>query len=134
LELVARLASHEPTGKGTHRPIADGSPPSTWRTSATPSASGDVRESCVRRAGQHRRGDELERAAAIDAGSGSNVTDYVAHDGSNNAAISADVSDPAAMQAILASPSPELAATMEEHGVVPPLSVLHRGVVQHRFR
>jgi hypothetical protein len=38
-------------------------------------------------------------------------------------AASADVSDPAAMQAILASPSPELAATMEEHGVVPPLSV-----------
>jgi hypothetical protein len=64
-----------------------------------------------------------ERAAAIEAGSGSNVTDHVAHDGSNNVAISADVSDPAAMQAILASPSPELAATMEEHGVVPPLSV-----------
>jgi hypothetical protein len=64
-----------------------------------------------------------ERAAAIEAGSGSNMTDHVAHDGSNNVAISADVSDPAAMQAILASPSPELAATMEEHGVVPPLSV-----------
>lgn len=64
-----------------------------------------------------------ERAAAIEAGSGSNVTDHVAHDESNNVALSADVSDPAALQAILASPSPELAAAMQEHGVVPPLSV-----------
>lgn len=51
------------------------------------------------------------------------MTDHVAHDGSNNVALSADVSDPAALQAILASPSPELAAAMQEHGVVPPLSV-----------
>jgi hypothetical protein len=63
-----------------------------------------------------------ERAAAIEAGSGSNVTDYVANDGSKNTAITADVSDPAAIQSMLASPPPELAATMEEHGVVPPIS------------
>lgn len=44
------------------------------------------------------------RAAAVESGSGSNVTDYVAHDGSNNVAISADVSDLSAMQAMLASP------------------------------
>jgi hypothetical protein len=63
------------------------------------------------------------RAAAIESGSGSNVTDYVAQDGSNNIAVSADVSDLAAMGAMLASPPPEVAAAMQEHGVVPPLTV-----------
>jgi hypothetical protein len=47
------------------------------------------------------------RAAAVESGSGSNVTDYVAHDGSNNVAISADVSDLSAMQAMLASLRPQ---------------------------
>jgi len=63
------------------------------------------------------------RAAAIESASGSNVTDYVAHDGSNNIAITADVSDPAAMRSMLESPPPEVAAKMEEHGVVPPLTI-----------
>jgi hypothetical protein len=63
------------------------------------------------------------RAAAVESGSGSNVTDYVAHDGSNNVAIPADVSDLSAMQAMLASPPPEVAAAMAEHGVIPPLTV-----------
>ena len=63
------------------------------------------------------------RAAAIESGSGSNVTDYVAQDGSNNVAISADVSDLAAMAAMVSSPSPEVAAAMQEHGVVPPLTI-----------
>ena len=62
---------------------------------------------------------KADRAAAL----GSNVVDYVAEDGSNNIAISADVSDLAAMGAMLASPSPEVAAAMQEHGVVPPLTV-----------
>ena len=62
------------------------------------------------------------RAAAIESGSGSNVTDYVAHDGSNNIAVTADVQDLDALQALLASPSPEAAAAMEEHGVVPPIT------------
>jgi hypothetical protein len=62
------------------------------------------------------------RAAAIESGSGTNVTDYVAHDGSNNIAITADVQDLDALQAMLASPAPEVAATMEEHGVIPPIS------------
>jgi hypothetical protein len=65
---------------------------------------------------------KAERAAAIEAGSGSNVVDYVAEDGSNNIAITADVSDPAAMQAMLASPPPEVLARMQEHGVVPPIT------------
>jgi hypothetical protein len=66
---------------------------------------------------------KAERAAAIESGSGSNVVDHVAQDGSNNVAVTADVSDLAAMGAMLASPSPEVVATMEAHGVVQPLVV-----------
>ena len=65
---------------------------------------------------------KADRAAAIESGSGTNVTDYVAADGSNNIAVTADVADLAAVQAMLASPPPEVAATMETHGVVPPIS------------
>ena len=53
---------------------------------------------------------KAERAAAIESGSGSNVVDHVAQDGSNNIAITADVSDLAALGALLSSPSPEVAA------------------------
>ena len=63
-----------------------------------------------------------ERAAAIESGTGSNVTDYVAHDGSNNIAITADVQDLDALQAVLTSPPPEVASAMEAHGVVQPIS------------
>ena len=52
---------------------------------------------------------------------GSNVVDYVAEDGSNNIAISLDVDDLPALQAMLASP-PEIQAQMDEHGVVPPIT------------
>ena len=62
------------------------------------------------------------RAEAIGSATGSNVTDYVAHDGSNNIAVSADVQDLAAVQAMLASPSPDVLATMQAHGVIPPLT------------
>jgi hypothetical protein len=65
---------------------------------------------------------KAERAQAIESGSGSNVTDYVAADGSNNIAVTADVSDVAAIRAMLASPPPEVRAKMEEHGVVPPIT------------
>jgi hypothetical protein len=62
------------------------------------------------------------RAAAIESGTGSNVTDYVAADGSKNVAITADVSDPATLQGMLASPPPEVLAAMQEHGVVQPIT------------
>ena len=65
---------------------------------------------------------KAERAVAIESGTGSNVTDYVAHDGSKNVAITADVSDLAALQGMLASPPPEVLAAMESHGVVQPIS------------
>jgi hypothetical protein len=49
-----------------------------------------------------------------------NVTDYVAADGSNNVAVSADIHDLAALQAAMTSPSPEDAAAEERHGVIQP--------------
>ena len=62
------------------------------------------------------------RKAAIESGTGSNVTDYVAADGSNNIAVTADVVDLEALQGMLASPTPEVLAAMQEHGVVQPIT------------
>jgi len=64
---------------------------------------------------------KAERAAAIGA-VGTNVTDYVAADGSNNIAVTADIHDMDAAQALMASPSPEVAAQMQAHGVIPPIT------------
>ena len=64
-----------------------------------------------------------ERAASIGAMGGSNVVDHVAADGSRNVAISMDVADTGAVQAATASPPPELVATMQRHGVIPPVTV-----------
>ncbi len=65
---------------------------------------------------------KAERAAAL--GSvGSDVTDHVALDGSNRIAVTADIHDLDAVQALLDSPPPEVAAQMEAHGVLPPLTV-----------
>jgi hypothetical protein len=66
---------------------------------------------------------KAERAAAIGSASGSNVTDCVAADGSNNIAVTAEASDLDAIRAMAASPSPEVLSRMEAHGVVPPLTV-----------
>jgi hypothetical protein len=62
-----------------------------------------------------------ERAAAIGT-VGTNVTDHVSADGSNMVAITADVPDVAAAQAMLNSPTPETVALMQSHGVVPPVT------------
>jgi hypothetical protein len=67
-------------------------------------------------------GGKADRAAAIESVSGSNVTDYVAADGSNNVAVAAEVADVDALEAMLASPPPDVLATMERHGVVPPIT------------
>ena len=66
---------------------------------------------------------KTERAAAIESGTGSNVVDYVAQDGSNNVAICADVADITAMTSMLAAPPAEVVERMEAHGVVQPLTV-----------
>ena len=65
---------------------------------------------------------KVERAATIGK-FGTNVVDHVAADGSNNIAVTADVHDMAGAQAMMASPSPEDAAAMGRHGVIPPLTV-----------
>ena len=65
---------------------------------------------------------KAERAAVIESASGSNVTDHVAVDGSNNIAVTAHVADLDAMNAMMASPSPEDLALMEKHGVVQPIT------------
>jgi hypothetical protein len=51
-----------------------------------------------------------------------NVTDHVAIDGSKTVAVTMDVQDVAALQGALASPPPELAAAMDRHGVIAPVS------------
>ena len=66
---------------------------------------------------------KAERAAAIVSATGSNVTDYVAQDGRNNIAVTADVADPEAMKSMLAAPPAEAVELMEAHGFVPPLTV-----------
>ena len=66
---------------------------------------------------------KAERAAALESGTGSNVIDYVAQDGSNNIAICADVADIDALTSMLAAPPAEVAERMEAHGVVQPLTV-----------
>ncbi len=66
---------------------------------------------------------KAERANAIAGMGGANVVDHVAHDGSNTVAVTAQTDDVAAVMAAIASPSPELGAAMERHGVIPPLTV-----------
>jgi hypothetical protein len=66
---------------------------------------------------------KAERAEAVAATGVSNAVDLAAQDGSNAVAIMGEADDPAAVMAALASPPPEVAATMERHGVVPPLTI-----------
>jgi hypothetical protein len=64
---------------------------------------------------------KAERAAAL--GSvGTDVTDHVALDGSKRIAVSATIHDVDAVRALLDAPPPEVAAQMEAHGVLPPLT------------
>ena len=75
---------------------------------------------------RHRRGtlaDGQEERAADIGTVGTNVTDHVAADGSNNIAVTADISDMDAARALMASPSPEMAARMESHGVIQPITL-----------
>ncbi len=64
---------------------------------------------------------KAERASTISAYA-TEVTDYVALDGSNTIAVTADVHDLAGAQAMMASPSPDEVAAMERHGVLPPIT------------
>ena len=64
---------------------------------------------------------KAERAAVIGSYA-TNVTDHVAVDGSNNIAVTADIHDMDGIQALMASPSPEVAAREEKHGVIQPMT------------
>jgi hypothetical protein len=64
-----------------------------------------------------------ERAEAVGLVGGTNVQDYAPNDGGNVVAITCDMADVDAALAVLASPPPEMAAAMEAHGVIPPLTV-----------
>jgi protein-L-isoaspartate O-methyltransferase len=68
-----------------------------------------------------------ERAEAISAMGASQVVDYVAQDGSNAAAIAADVDDVASVMAAVGSPPPELMDAMQRHGVIPPMTIYVEG-------
>lgn len=63
-----------------------------------------------------------ERATALGK-AGSNVRDFVAQDGSTNVAVTVDVDDLDAVNAMLSSPPADMMALMQKHGVVPPLTV-----------
>jgi len=64
---------------------------------------------------------KTERAAII-APYATDVTDYVAADGSGNTAVTADIHDMEGIQALMASPSPEDKALEEKHGVIRPIT------------
>ena len=51
------------------------------------------------------------------------MTDYVAQDGTKNIAVTADVADIGPVKSMTAAPPPEVAALMEKHGVVQPLTL-----------
>ena len=53
----------------------------------------------------------------------------LAADGSKNIAVTADIHDIDAAQALMVSPPPEIAAQIEAHGVIPPSTALHRSAV-----
>jgi muconolactone delta-isomerase len=66
-------------------------------------------------------GGKAERAAALPGAT--NVTDLVAMDGSNHAAVMFDIDDLDALKAMLSSLPPEVAAQSESHGVIMPMTV-----------
>ena len=66
-------------------------------------------------------GGKAERAAALPGAA--NVTDLVAMDGSNHAAVEFDIDDLDALTALLSSVPPEMADQAESHGVIMPMTV-----------
>ena len=64
---------------------------------------------------------KAERVAAAPGARG--VTDLLALDGSNQAALALDVDDVDAFMAMIAAMPPEVAAQAESHGVIQPFTV-----------
>ena len=65
-------------------------------------------------------GGKAERAAALPRAT--DVTDLVAMDGSNHAAVVFDIADLDALKAVLSSVPPEMTAQAESHGVIMPMT------------
>ena len=63
---------------------------------------------------------KAERAAALPGAT--DVTDLVAMDGSNHAAVAFDIDDLDALTAVLSSVPSEMAAQAESHGVIMPMT------------
>jgi muconolactone delta-isomerase len=63
----------------------------------------------------------VERASALPVAT--DVTDLVAMDGSNHAAVVFDIDDLDTLKAVVSSLPPELAAQAESHGVIMPMTV-----------
>jgi hypothetical protein len=66
-------------------------------------------------------GGKTERTEALPGATA--VTDLVALDGTNNAAVAFDIDDLDAFKGMLSSLPPEMAAQAESHGVVQPMTV-----------
>jgi hypothetical protein len=66
---------------------------------------------------------KAERAAAIESAGGSDVTDYIAVDGSKTIAVTAVVAEMESVKSMAAAPPPDVAALMEKHGVVMPVMI-----------
>jgi len=66
-------------------------------------------------------GGKAERAAALPGAT--DVTHLVAMDGSNHGAVVFDIDDLDALKAVLSSVPPEMAAQVESHGVIMPMTV-----------
>ena len=66
---------------------------------------------------------KADRAESVSTMGGSDVVDHVAQDGSNKIAVSAHTDDVDALMSSIASPPPDVLAKMQEHGVIPPLTV-----------
>jgi hypothetical protein len=68
---------------------------------------------------------KTERAEALPGAT--EVTDLVAMDGSNHAAVAFDIDDLDALKAVLSSVPPEMAAQAKLHGVIMPMTVYVEG-------
>jgi hypothetical protein len=66
---------------------------------------------------------KADRAEALGSMGGSDIVDHVAQDGSNKIAVSARTDDVDTLLTMIAAPPPEVLAQMQEHGVIPPLTV-----------
>ena len=66
-------------------------------------------------------GGKAERAAALPGAA--DVTDLVAMDRSNHAAVVFNIDDLDALKAVLSSVPPEMAAQAESHGVIMPMTI-----------